>query len=369
MNYRYPVYKPELHGNEKRYVNECLDTTWISSRGKFVKLFEDEFARYLNIGHATSACNGTVALHLALLALGIKPGDEVIVPTLTYIASVNAITYVGATPVFADSEPEHWQVDMEDVKRKITPKTKAVIVVHLFGNPVHLNDLVELCRQHKLFLIEDCAESLGSTYHGAHTGNFGDIATFSFFGNKTVTTGEGGMVASADKQLIDKVAHLKNQGVSQSIQYWHDVVGYNYRMTNICAAIGLAQLEKIQTILDLKEQVANNYRSALHGSSLLLQPQRPGSYHSYWMCSVLIPKGLNRNDLALFLADNGIETRPVFVPVHTMPMYVQHAKGQDFPVAEEISARGITLPSYPSLTPSDITFIADKVLEFVNYYG
>lgn len=366
MSFRYPVYIPELHGNEKKYVNECLDTTWISSRGKFVKKFEDEFAKYLSTPYATTVCNGTVALHLALLALGIKAGDEVIVPTLTYIATVNAISYVGATPVFIDSEKEFWQIDLDDIRQKITSRTKAVLTVHLFGGIFQIEELARLCKENNLFLIEDCSESIGSTSGGIHSGNFGDIATFSFFGNKTITTGEGGMVTSRSKQLIDKVAHLKNQGVSPQVQYWHDTIGYNYRMTNICAAIGLAQLENIDAILKRKKCIAKAYQKAFEGSSVLLQPEAVTTNHSYWMCSILLPENVNRDDLRSYLSGLGIETRPVFYPVHAMPMYSGFAANQHFPVAEQLAQCGISIPSYPSLLEEDVVNIAGNLLKFVN---
>jgi len=359
---------PEMHGNEKKYVNDCLDSTWISSRGKYVSAFEEHFANYLGINHATAVNNGTVAIHVALLALGIGPGDEVIVPTLTYIATVNPIKYVGATPVFAECEKTYWQIDPEDVRRKITSKTKAVIAIHLFGHPCQVDQLVEICRQNKLFLIEDCAESIGSTYKGKHTGTFGDIATFSFFGNKTITTGEGGMVVSKSKATIEKAASLKNQGISSDIQYWHDCIGYNYRMTNICAAIGLAQLENIIPIIQQKKRVANTYKSLFLNSGIHIQPQHPDAFHSYWMCSFLLPQNINRDELRKYLEESGIESRPVFYPVHTMSMYLEYAKGMSFLNSDEISRRGITLPSYPTLNTDDITFIANKVLDFIKLH-
>ncbi len=368
MSIQYPVYMPVLHGNEKKYVNDCLDSTWISSRGKYVSAFEEHFADYIGIEYATAVSNGTVAIHAALLALGIGPGDEVIVPTLTYIATVNPVKYVDAVPVFAECEKTYWQIDPEDVKRKITSKTKAVIVVHLFGHPCEMDQLVEICKQNNIFLIEDCSESLGSTYKGKHTGTFGDIATFSFFGNKTITTGEGGMVVSKSKVLIEKAANLKNQGISAEIQYWHDSIGYNYRMTNICAAIGLAQLEHIHLILKQKTRVANTYKSSFQNSGIQIQPQHTDAFHSYWMCSFLLPQNINRDELRKYLEEFGIESRPVFYPVHTMSMYSEYTRGKSFSNSDEISRRGITLPSYPALNDDDIAFIANKVLDFIKQH-
>jgi perosamine synthetase len=252
--YKIPVYQPSLKGNEKKYVNECLDSTWISSKGKFVNQFENAFAEYVGVKHAATVSNGTVAIHLALLALGIGEGDDVIVPTLTYIASVNSIAYTGANPVFVDSLQDSWQIDPADVVKKITPRTKAIMAVHLYGHPCDMDALMEICKKHDLFLIEDCAEAIGTLYKGKHVGTFGDISTFSFFGNKTITTGEGGMVVTNDETLHDRSLHFKGQGLAKHRQYWHDVIGYNYRMTNICAAIGLAQLEQIEQVLIEKKK-------------------------------------------------------------------------------------------------------------------
>ncbi|MGZ8094795.1 MAG: DegT/DnrJ/EryC1/StrS family aminotransferase, partial [Methylosarcina sp.] len=232
MSFTIPIYQPSLSGNEKKYVNECLDSTWISSKGRFIPEFESKFAAYTDVRYATSVSNGTVALHLALVVLGIGPGDEVIVPTLTYISSVNAIAITGAIPVFVDSVADTWQMDPDDVRRKITSRTRAIMAVHLYGHPCDMDALVAIAKEHGLFLIEDCAEAFGSLYKGRHVGSFGDIATYSFFGNKTITTGEGGMVATNDETLYDRAVHFKGQGLAKHRQYWHDVIGYNYRMSN-----------------------------------------------------------------------------------------------------------------------------------------
>jgi perosamine synthetase len=231
--YKFPVYQPSLTGNEKKYVNECLDSSWISSKGKFIAEFEEKFGQYIGIKHSLSVCNGTVALHLALEGLGIGPGDEVIVPTLTYIASVNAIKYTGATPIFVDSLPDTWQLDPESVKQKITRKTKAIMVVHLYGHPCPMRELTQIAQANNCHIIEDCAEALASYYENKHVGTFGAVSTFSFFGNKTITTGEGGMVVCHDNELYKKILRLRGQGLATDKEYWHDIIGYNYRMTNI----------------------------------------------------------------------------------------------------------------------------------------
>ncbi|HAL92151.1 MAG TPA: perosamine synthetase [Verrucomicrobia bacterium] len=359
---RIPVYQPDLSGNEKKYVIECLDSTWISSKGEFLQKFERRFAEATGVKRATAVSNGTVAIHLALLALGVGPGDEVIVPSLTYVASVNPILYVGAKPVFVDSLPGTWQMDPEDVRRKITPRTRAIIAVHLYGHPCDMDPIMHIVREHRLLLLEDCAEAMGSRYHGQHVGSFGHMAAYSFFGNKTVTTGEGGMVVTNDETLHDRALHFKGQGLARDREYWHDVVGYNYRMTNICAAIGLAQLERLDAILERKRKVARGYREALAGLPVALHAESPGVFHSYWMCSILVDNPDDRDPLREALLDAGIETRPVFYPVHTMPMYAGHFDSH--PVAEDIARRGMNLPSWPNLGQEQIKEIAGIVAKY-----
>ena len=359
MQIKIPIYQPSLNGNEKKYVNECLDSTWISSKGRFIPEFEEAFANYINVNHATTVSNGTVAIHLALLSLGIGSGDEVIVPTLTYIAAVNAIVYTGATPVFVDSLASTWQLNPEDVKRKISPKTKAVLAVHLYGHPCDMEALQDICRSNDIFLIEDCAEAIGSKYKNKIVGSFGDIAAFSFFGNKTITTGEGGMVVTNDETLFDRAVHFKGQGLAKHRQYWHDVVGYNYRMTNICAAIGLAQLEQVELFINKKRQIADWYKRYIKNPSITFHAEHDSVFHTYWMCSILVNVASNRDLLRDELAKEGVETRPLFYPVHTMPMYSM--KFQKHHVAEDLGWRGINLPSYPDLTEKNIETISSII--------
>lgn len=360
--HKIPIYRPFLTGNEKRYVDKCLDSSWISSKGEFIQQFETAFADFVGMQHATSVCNGTVALHLAILGLGISEGDEVIVPTLTYIASVNSIAYTGATPVFVDSLSDTWQMDPEDIKRKISPKTKAIMVVHLYGHPCNMDEIVKIAKENNLFIIEDCAEAIGSYYKNKHVGTFGDVSTFSFFGNKTITTGEGGMVITNNYDLTQKILKLRGQGLAPNREYWHDVIGYNYRMTNICAAIGLAQLEKINNILEKKRQIANWYKEKLNDSPLEFHGENRDVTHSYWMCSILVEKVDDRDSLREHLKQNGIETRPLFYPIHQMPMYKEEKN--PFPVAINLACRGINLPSYPELRQEDIEFICKIILEY-----
>jgi perosamine synthetase len=364
MEIKYPVYQPSLNGNEKKYVNECLDSSWISGKGKFINEFETAFANFVGTKHATTVCNGTVALHLALEALGIGEGDEVIVPTLTYIATVNAITYTGAKAVFVDSLHDTWQMDSDDVVKKITKSTRAIMCVHLYGHPCDMEKLVNVAKENNLFLIEDCAEAIGSKYKGKYVGTFGDVATFSFYGNKTITTGEGGMVVTNDETLHDRLVHLKGQGLAKYREYWHDAVGYNYRMTNICAAIGLAQLEQIDEILKKKLQVAKWYKEALQESRFEFHMEMEDVTHSYWMCTVLVPEGMDRHSLKVFLMEHGIETRPMFYPIHTMPIYSQ--KYEKHHMAESLARRGMNLPSYPSLNKENIDEIVAVIMQYEN---
>jgi perosamine synthetase len=349
-----------LGGRERQYVDECLDSTWISSRGEFIGKFERQFSDFVGVSHATTVCNGTVALHLAMLAIGLGPGDEVIVPTLTYVASVNMIVQTGATPVFVDSIESTWQVDPSAIKRAITPRTKAVMVVHLYGASCDMDAISKVCTEHRLLLIEDCAEAFGTFYRGKHVGTFGDVSTFSFFGNKTITTGEGGMVVSNNAEVLKKAYHLKTQAVSPSQEYWHDTIGYNYRMTNICAAIGIAQLEQANYILERKRQIAAWYDEYLVGLPVKRQAEPPHSTHSWWLYSILVSPEL-RDSLRLHLRHQSVDTRPLFPPVHTFPHY---ESGLEFPIAQGISKSGLNLPSYPDLTESDIRIISSKVREF-----
>ncbi|MEM7534195.1 MAG: DegT/DnrJ/EryC1/StrS family aminotransferase [Chloroflexota bacterium] len=363
---RIPIYQPELLGNEKKYVNDCLDTTWISSRGKYVPLFQERFAEYTGVKYAVPVCNGTVAIHLALLALGIGPGDEVIVPTLTYIASVNPIVVVGATPVFVDSCRDSWQIDPEDIRRKITPRTRAIMVVHLYGHPANMNEIMSISKEHNLFVVEDCAEAFASHYQDKHVGTFGDVGTFSFYGNKTITTGEGGMVITNDGTLHDRIRRLRGQGLAKYRTYWHDIIGFNYRMTNICAAIGLAQLEQADHIVERKLVLAQKYDVLL--ADLPVETHQPANedvYHSYWMYSILVEDS-KRDDMIQDLAEVGIETRPVFYPVHTMPMYA--TRYERHKVAESIGRRGINLPSWPGLSQEQIEYIVSNLESIIASY-
>ena len=351
-----PVYRPDLSGNERRYVLDCLETTWISSLGVYIERFERAACAALGTPHALGVCNGTVALHLALHCLGIGPGDEVIVPTFTYIASVNTIAQTGAHPVFAECRRSDWLLDPDDVAARITPRTKAILPVHLYGLACDMPALLALAGKHGLAIVEDCAEALGTTLHGRQVGTFGQAGTLSFFGNKTITTGEGGMVICQDEGLARRLRMVRGQGQSLTRRYWHEMLGFNYRMTNIVAAIGLAQIERLDSILERKRALGRRYRTLLEGLPVTSPQPIEGTVRSDWLVSVLVPPGIERNRIMADMADRGVETRPVFNCASDMPMY---ASDERFPIAEDIAARGISLPSYPMLTDQDI----DRVVE------
>jgi perosamine synthetase len=366
-DYTIPLYQPDLGGNERRYVLECLDSTWISSKGRFIAEFENRFSAHLEIGHALGVCNGTAALHLALIALGVGPGDEVIVPTLTYIAAVNAIAYTGATPVFVDSRRDTWQIDPADVRRKISSRTKAIMVVHLYGQPCEMDQLTEIAGEHRLFLVEDCAEAFGARYKNRFAGTFGDIAAFSFYGNKTITTGEGGMVLTNNDELAQRAKLFRGQGLAAQREYWHEVIGYNYRMTNICAAIGLAQLERAAEFLSKKRELAKAYQKGLSDVPVELHREAATTVHSHWMISILVQNPADRDRLRSHLREHGIETRPLFYPAHMMPMYA--TQQANYPVAEDLARRGINLPSWPGLTADQVQTIVSSIADYFQKSG
>jgi perosamine synthetase len=361
-----PVAAPSLIGNEKKYVQDCLDTSWISSCGKYVDLFEEQFAHFCNTRHALACCNGTAALHLALMALDVGPGDEVIIPTLTFVATANAVTYCGATPVFVDSEPVTWNMDTSLIESLITDRTKGIIVVHLYGHPVDMDPIIEVARAHSLFVIEDAAEAHGAEYKGRRIGSLSDIATFSFYGNKIITTGEGGMVVTNDSTLAHKIRTLKGQGLDPERRYWFPQVGYNYRMTNIAAAIGLAQLEKVDWHVERRRDIASAYKATLNNvPGVTMQAELPWARCVYWMSSIVLDENLpiSRDEVMANLAQDGIETRPFFYPMHMLPMY-QHIKGKTiYPVAERVSAQGINLPTYAAMSSKDIEYICSRLIE------
>jgi perosamine synthetase len=350
-----PVASPSLTGNEKAYVLDCLESGNISSIGEYVARFEREFAAFCGVRHAVACSNGTAALHLSLLAFDVKPGDEIIVPTVTFVASANAVTYCGATPVFVDCEPSTWCLDPTDVEAKITSRTRGIIAVHLYGHPANMDAINEIARRHGLFVVEDAAEAHGASWNRRMAGSLGDIATFSFYGNKTLTTGEGGMVVTNDDTLIERVRLYRGQGMDPSRRYWFPVVGYNYRMTSLVAAVGVAQLERIDWLLARRVEIAHWYREALaHTDGISWQIEDPRAAHAYWMFSILLPEGasLTSDEVIAAMANQGIETRPIFPPMHTLPPYFE--RDGRYPVAEAIARRGLSLPTWAGLSREDV---------------
>ena len=356
-----PVYKPRFSGQEKKYVDDCIDSTWISSKGKYIPLFEEKFAEYIGCKYGVSVMNGTAALHLGLLALNIGIGDEVLVPTFTYVASVNTIKYVNATPVFCDSKLDSWQLDPDDVERKLTDKTKAILAVHLYGHPCEMDKLRKIADEHHIYLIEDCAEAIGSEFNGKKVGSFGDVSCFSFFGNKNITTGEGGMVLTNDEDIYKRAANLKTQGISYEKEYWHDRIGYNFRMTNIQAAIGIAQLAIIEKNLTDKEKVFACYKEGLADLPIKMLDRIGNVVNTYWMCCIQVENEEIRDALRNYLEEKGIETRPTFYVCHTFDFYRCDIH---CPNAEYLSVRGINLPSYPDLTKEEINYVINSIRSF-----
>jgi perosamine synthetase len=350
-----PISNPALIGNEQKYVAECLETSWISSIGPYVTGFEEAFARFCGSAHAVTCSNGTTALHLALLALGVKPGDEVIVPTLTYVATANAVVYCGATPVFVDSEPLTWNLDPAAIEALIGPKTRGIIVVHLFGHAADMDPILAIARRRGLFVLEDAAESPGAEYKGRRVGAIGDAATFSFFGNKILTTGEGGMVTTDDPALAAEMRRLKNHGMDPQRKYWYETVGFNYRLTNVAAAIGLAQLEKVDWHLARRREIADWYREALADvPGVTWQPELPWARHVWWLFTVQIDERIPIDRFALMQAmkARGVEVRQIIYPNHVLPPYV--GSGASCPVAERVVERGLHLPTWAGLTKDDV---------------
>lgn len=346
---------------------DCLNSNWISSKGSYVHRFEGAFAEFCGVRHAVSCSSGTAALHLALLAVGVGQGDEVIVPTLTFVATANAVTYCGARPVFVDSEAETWNMDPNLIEAKITPRTKAIIAVHLYGHPVDMDPVFAIARRHHLFVIEDASQAHGAQYKGRTVGSLGDIGTFSFYGNKNITTGEGGMVVTNDHKLAKRVAQLRGQGVDPERTYWFPIVGYNYRMTNIAAAIGLAQLEKIEWHLERRREVAMWYQELLKGvPDFAFQLEKPWARHAFWMVSFVFKNDIiERDAVSAYLAEEGIETRPIFYPVHTLPPYQTANEVQAYPIAERIARHGISLPTWAGLKRQDVQYICNCMLEYL----
>jgi perosamine synthetase len=366
--YRYPVAEPEIGEEELKNVVEAVKSGWVSSRGKFIEEFENSFAKYIGVKYGVATSNGTAALHLALAALNIGEGDEVIVPDLTFAATINSVIYVGAKPVIVDVNPDYWCIDPDKLEKAITPNTKAIIPVHLYGHPCDMDAIMEIASKHNLYVVEDAAEAHGAEYKGRKVGSFGHISCFSFYGNKIITTGEGGMCLTNDRELAEKIRILRDHGMNPVKRYWHDVVGFNYRMTNLQAALGLAQLSKIERFIEKKREIAKIYADELSSiEGIVLHPEMPWARCVYWLYSILIDEGkvkATRDKLAEKLEKDGIETRNFFYPLHEMPIYRKYADFT-YPTSSKISKQGLNLPSSVKLSEEDVKYIAQKIKEAV----
>jgi perosamine synthetase len=357
-----PVAQTLLDGNELRYVSECVEGNWISSAGGFVRPFEQAFARAVGCRFAVACSSGTTALHLALAAAGIGPGDEVIVPAFTMIATANAVRYVGADPVLVDADPTSWNLDPDRIADKLSSRTRAVIVVHTYGQPADLDAITDVAKRNGLLVIEDAAEAHGATYHGRPVGSIGRVAAFSLYGNKILTTGEGGIVTTNDEQVATVARELRDHAFSRERHFWHRRLGFNFRMTNMQAAVGLAQTERIEQLVGRRKDNDRRYRAALAGiDGLHLPPQVDGGVT--WMFGITIDDafGCSRDELRSRLATRGVETRTFFVPMHLQPIYHHRFAGQRYPVAEALGRDGLYLPSGGGLSDDDIAYVADAV--------
>lgn len=365
-----PVNEPLLDGNEKRYLNECIDTGWISSEGPFVKEFEERFASQVGRKYGIAVCNGTAALDAAVEALGIGPGDEVILPAFTIISCITQIIRSGATPVLVDSDPRTWNMDVTQIESKITPKTKAIMVVHIYGLPVDMDPVLALAATYELRIIEDAAEVHGQTYRGKPCGSFGDISTFSFYPNKHITTGEGGMIVTDNEALAETCRSLRNLCFLPTKRFVHERLGWNLRMTNLQAALGLAQLERIDEFIVRKRQMGRHYHSLLNQLPGLQLPLPETSYaeNIYWVYGLVLSKDcpLNAEGAIRWLAKKGIGCRPFFYPMHLQPVFqdLGFFSGESYPVAEHLAANGFYIPSGLALQETQIQRVADQVLQF-----
>ncbi|KQH83648.1 hypothetical protein AMR76_21810 [Vibrio furnissii] len=365
--HRIPVLEPLLGGNELEYVTECIKTNWISSQGKYVKLFEEEVAKYTNSKYVLAVSNGTVALHLALVSLGIGPGDEVLVPDITFGATLNAILLTGAKPVLLDVDQDTWNISVQLIENNITDRTRAIMPVHIYGVPCDMPSIMNLANKYNLFVIEDCAEALGSNIDGTHVGTFGDSGTFSFFGNKVITCGEGGAIIFRDEKVYEKAKVLRDHGMRAGKRYWHDEVGFNYRLTNLQAAVGCAQFEQLESFREQRKRIFHWYDKYLLSSDFFkAQKIHAGYESSLWLYTVQLKDSslIERDDLIDKLAVLGIDTRPVFFPMSKMPAFLE-CKTSLFGYSDIISKRGISLPTSVYLNEEDIEYISKEIISII----
>jgi len=350
-----PVGQPFIGEQEIANVVQTLREGRLT-QGGVVQQFESLLATTLNVKHVVACSSGTAALHLALVAAGIGPGDEVLVPDLSYVSTANAVSYTGATPVLIDVDAATWNISLTDAARKVSSKTKAIMPVHLYGVPCNMDAVRTFAQAHVIDVIEDAAEGLGGQHDGAALGTHGLCGTFSFYANKIITTGEGGAVVTDDDDLANTLRYLRGQAVSPERRFWHAEVGFNYRMTDVAAAIGLAQLGRLPEFLAQRHRVVQGYRNALGG--VVATPDVPGT--APWLFTGILPEGVSYGRAERVLAEAGIEVRPVFIPMHDLPMYARPAA--QFPNATYIAKNGISLPTHPSMTPEDVQFISQTLV-------
>lgn len=358
-----PVSKPTISQEDIRLVTDAVSSGWVSSQGAYIERFEREFAEFCGVRHCVATSNGTVAIHLALKVLGIGRGDEVIVPDLTFVATANAVVLSGATPVIVDVRRSDWCLDPEAAARAVTARTRAIIPVHLYGHPAEMDALRDLARDRKLKIIEDAAEAHGAQYRGRKVGGLGDCATFSFYGNKIITTGEGGALTTDSDETAARARFLRDHGMSKERRYWHTEVGYNYRMTNLQAALGVAQLARIGSFISDRDRILETYRRCLAPEKLELNPHLDGSRPVNWITCVLLSGGgrVKRDAVMAKLKADGVDTRPFFYPLSELPMY----EGRRNPVSAELSEKGMNLPTYPGLTDAEIETISGALIKAV----
>jgi perosamine synthetase len=369
MKPKIPVASVDLSGNEEQYALEAIRSTWISSAGAFLNRFESEFASACEVKHALAVANGTVALHLVMAALNLNPGDEVIVPSLTYIATGNAPRYVGAEPVFVDVDPDTWTLRPDKIEEAITPRTKAIIPVHLLGHPADMDAINRIAAINGLTVIEDAAEATFATYKGKTVGGLGRVATFSFFGNKLLTCGEGGAVTTNDDQLAARLRILRGQGMDPNRRYYFPVTGFNFRLTNVAAAILCGQMERREAIVAARRRIYDRYNALLSQvPGVTLQPIAEWTHLSPWMYACLIDEdvfGCTRDEVMQHLSAAGIETRPMFIPLHQLPPFrlQSRARREYLPVTDRLGSQGIMLPTYNTLSMADIDRVVNVLAE------
>ncbi len=375
MTSRIPVASVDLSGNEEAYVVDAIRSTWISSTGAYVNRFEREFAEYSGTKTSLAVCNGTVALHLALMGLDVRPGDEVLVPSLTYVATANAVRYVGAEPIFVDVDPETWCIDPDKLEAAITRRTRGIIPVHLLGHPADMDRINQVADVHGLWVIEDAAEALGAKYKGQPVGSLSHAATFSFFGNKVITSGEGGAITLSDERLATRLRALRGQGMDPNRRYYFPITGYNFRLTNLACAILCAQMERKEAILAQRRALVERYNRMLVSiPGVRLQPVAPWAEISPWMYSCTIDPdefGGTRDDLMASLAEKNIETRPMFISLHTLPPFREESRRRNefLPVTDHLSETGIMLPTYNLLSEADQDRVVGSIADFQRARG